>query len=93
MRQTDSGFTEFHDVKVEHDEVLGAPNAFILAFIQSERGSLFAPIVQLIFANVYLGIAHGTRRSPEVHPYPGQALETGRGSTINRGSLRPPRLW
>ena len=59
MRQTDSGSTEFHNVKVEPDEVLGAPNAFILAFIQSERGSLFAPIVQLIFANVYLGIAHG----------------------------------
>ena len=59
MRQTDSGSTEFHNVKVEPDEVLGAPNAFILAFIESERGSLFAPIVQLIFANVYLGIAHG----------------------------------
>jgi alkylation response protein AidB-like acyl-CoA dehydrogenase len=59
MRQTDSGSTDFHDVKVEPDEVLGAPNAFIVAFLQSERGSLFAPIVQLIFANVYLGIAHG----------------------------------
>ncbi|MBS4102752.1 acyl-CoA dehydrogenase family protein [Tsukamurella paurometabola] len=59
MRQTDSGSTDFDNVKVEADEVLGAPNAFILAFIQSERGSLFAPIVQLIFANVYLGIAHG----------------------------------
>nr|AAV49167.1 DszC [Rhodococcus sp. SDUZAWQ] len=59
MRQTDSGSTDFHNVKVEPDEVLGAPNAFVLAFIQSERGSLFAPIAQLIFANVYLGIAHG----------------------------------
>ncbi len=59
MRQTDSGSTEFHNVKVYPNEVLGAPNAFILAFMQSKRGSLWTPVVQLIFSNVYLGIAHG----------------------------------
>jgi len=59
MRQTDSGSTEFHNVKVYPDEVLGAPNAFIQAFIDGTRGSLWTPIVQLIFSNVYLGIAHG----------------------------------
>ncbi|HXF07427.1 MAG TPA: acyl-CoA dehydrogenase family protein [Candidatus Acidoferrales bacterium] len=59
MRQTDSGSTEFHNAKVYPDEVLGAPNAFILAFMQAKRGSLWTPIVQLIFSNVYLGIAHG----------------------------------
>lgn len=59
MRQTDSGSTEFHNVKVYPDEVLGAPNSFILAFMGSKRGSLWTPMVQLIFSNVYLGIAHG----------------------------------
>lgn len=59
MRQTDSGSTEFHNVKVYPDEVLGAPNAFILAFMGSKRGSLWTPVVQLTFSNVYLGIAHG----------------------------------
>jgi len=59
MRQTDSGSTEFHNVKVYPEEVLGTPNAFIQAFIDSTRASLWTPIVQLIFSNVYLGIAHG----------------------------------
>ena len=59
MRQTDSGSTAFHNVKVYPDEVLGAPNSFIQAFMEGKRGSLWTPIVQLIFSNVYLGIAHG----------------------------------
>jgi len=59
MRQTDSGSTEFHNVKVHPDEVLGAPNSFIQAFMDSKRGSLWTPVVQLIFSNVYLGTAHG----------------------------------
>lgn len=59
MRQTDSGSTEFHNVKVYPDEVLGKPNSFIQAFIDGTRGSLWTPIAQLIFSNVYLGIAHG----------------------------------
>jgi len=59
MRQTDSGSTEFHNAKVYPDEVLGAPNSFILAFMGVKRGSLWTPMVQLIFSNVYLGIAHG----------------------------------
>jgi alkylation response protein AidB-like acyl-CoA dehydrogenase len=59
MRQTDSGSTEFHNVKVYPDEVPGAPNSFIQAFMDSKRGSLWTPVVQLIFSNVYLGIAHG----------------------------------
>jgi alkylation response protein AidB-like acyl-CoA dehydrogenase len=59
MRQTDSGSTEFHNAKVYPDEVLGEPNSFILAFMTAKRGSLWTPMVQLIFANVYLGIAHG----------------------------------
>lgn len=59
MRQTDSGSTAFHQVHIEPDEVLGAPNAFILAFLNSERGSLWTPMVQLIFSTVYLGIARG----------------------------------
>ncbi len=59
MRQTDSGSTEFHNAKVYPNEVLGAPNAFILAFMGAKRGSLWTPMVQLIFSTVYLGIAHG----------------------------------
>ena len=74
MRQTDSGSTTFHQVHVEPGEVLGEPNAFILAFMNSERGSLWTPMVQLIFSTVYLGIAHG-------------ALETARDYT--RTQSRP----
>ncbi len=59
MRRTDSGTTEFHDVEVRADEVLGGPNAVLSAFFQFQRGSLFGPLVQLAFVNVYLGIARG----------------------------------
>ncbi|WIM85934.1 acyl-CoA dehydrogenase family protein [Candidatus Mycobacterium wuenschmannii] len=59
MRRTDSGTTDFDDVVVRPDEVLGGPNAVLNAFFQFQRGSLFAPLVQLIFVNVYLGIAQG----------------------------------
>jgi alkylation response protein AidB-like acyl-CoA dehydrogenase len=59
MRQTDSGSTEFRNAKVYPDEVLGEPNAFIHAFMDTKRGSLWTPTAQLTFSTVYLGIAHG----------------------------------
>lgn len=59
MRRTDSGSTEFRNVKVEPEDVLGVPNAFVQAFVGSTRGSLWTPAAQLVFSNVYLGIAHG----------------------------------
>jgi len=59
MRRTDSGTTEFHDVEVRPDEVLGGPNAVLSALFQFQRGSLFGPLVQLVFVNVYLCIARG----------------------------------
>ncbi|AMU26594.1 dibenzothiophene desulfurization enzyme C [Mycobacteroides abscessus] len=59
MRRTDSGTVEFHDVEVRADEVLGGPNAIINDFFQFQPASLFGPLVQLSFANVYLGIAQG----------------------------------
>ena len=59
MRRTDSGTTEFHNVEVRADEVLGDPNSIINAFFQLQPASLFGPMVQLAFANVYLGIAQG----------------------------------
>lgn len=74
MRQTDSGSTEFRNVKVHPDEVLGPPNAFVLAFTGNTRGSLWTPAAQLTFSHVYLGIAHG-------------ALEAGREYT--RSQTRP----
>lgn len=74
MRRTDSGTTEFHNVAVRPDEVLGKPNAILEAFLASGRGSLFGPIVQLVFSSVYLGIARG-------------ALETAREYT--RTQARP----
>jgi alkylation response protein AidB-like acyl-CoA dehydrogenase len=59
MRQTDSGSTEFHNAKVYPDEVLGAPNSVVQAFVTSNRGSLWTPTIQIIFSSVYLGAAHG----------------------------------
>ncbi|MCI4675931.1 acyl-CoA dehydrogenase family protein [Candidatus Mycolicibacterium alkanivorans] len=59
QRRTDSGTTEFHDAKIEPEEVLGKPNAVIEAFAAASRPSIWTPLIQLVFANVYLGIAHG----------------------------------
>ncbi|CQD12794.1 dibenzothiophene desulfurization enzyme C [Mycolicibacterium conceptionense] len=42
MRRTDSGTTEFHNVAVRPDEVLGKPNAILEAFLASGRGSCSA---------------------------------------------------
>lgn len=59
MRQTDSGSTVFRNVRVHADEVLGPPNSMIEAFINSSRGSLWTPAIQLTFSYLYLGIAEG----------------------------------
>jgi alkylation response protein AidB-like acyl-CoA dehydrogenase len=63
MRRTDSGTTDFHQVEVLPHEVLGAPNSVITEFFTFGRASLFGPLVQLIFSNVYVGIATGALES------------------------------
>jgi alkylation response protein AidB-like acyl-CoA dehydrogenase len=57
MRQTDSGSTEFDNVVVRPEEILGSPNSVIEAFATGGRGSLWTPVAQLVFSAVYLGIA------------------------------------
>jgi alkylation response protein AidB-like acyl-CoA dehydrogenase len=57
MRQTDSGSTDFDNVIIRPEEVLGGPNNVIDAFANGKRGSLWTPAVQLVFSAVYLGIA------------------------------------
>lgn len=56
QRQTESGSVAFHNVLIRRDEVLGNPDS-------SEHPSPFAtlitPLGQLIFVNLYLGIALG----------------------------------
>jgi alkylation response protein AidB-like acyl-CoA dehydrogenase len=54
QRQTDSGTVEFYDVELREDEVLASPGPF-----GSVRASLRPCIAQLIFGNVFLGIAEG----------------------------------
>ncbi|MCS5690807.1 acyl-CoA dehydrogenase family protein [Cyanobium sp. FGCU-6] len=54
QRQTDSGTVEFRGVRIHRSELLRTPGPF-----GSIRASLRPCIAQLIFANVYLGIAEG----------------------------------
>lgn len=54
QRQTDSGTVEFHDVVFEESEFLRSPGP-----LGSVRASLRPCIAQLIFSNVFLGIAEG----------------------------------
>ncbi|MFN9547455.1 MAG: acyl-CoA dehydrogenase family protein [Cyanobacteriota bacterium] len=54
QRQTDSGTVEFRGVRINASELLRTPGPF-----GSIRASLRPCIAQLIFANVYLGIAEG----------------------------------
>lgn len=54
QRQTDSGTVEFRGVRIHRSELLRTPGPF-----GSTRASLRPCIAQLIFANVYLGIAEG----------------------------------
>ncbi len=54
QRQTDSGTVEFHGVRIHASELLRSPGPF-----GSTRASLRPCIAQLVFANVYLGIAEG----------------------------------
>lgn len=55
QRQTDSGSVEFHDVRVNKDEMLGAPGSFFATTF----ATLWPVVAQLIIGNVYLGIALG----------------------------------
>jgi len=54
QRQTDSGTVEFRDVMVADDEFLLTPGP-----LGSMRASLRSCIAQLIFSNVFLGLADG----------------------------------
>ncbi|MDB6078231.1 MAG: Acyl-CoA dehydrogenase [Akkermansiaceae bacterium] len=54
QRQTDSGTVELHDVALADSELLRTPGPF-----GSVRASLRPCLAQLIFANVFLGIAEG----------------------------------
>lgn len=54
QRQTDSGSVDFRGVRIDATELLTTPGPF-----GSTRASLRPCIAQLIFANVYLGIAEG----------------------------------
>jgi alkylation response protein AidB-like acyl-CoA dehydrogenase len=54
QRQTDSGTVEFQNVMVDADEFLLTPGP-----LGSTRASLRSCIAQLIFSNVFLGLAEG----------------------------------
>jgi alkylation response protein AidB-like acyl-CoA dehydrogenase len=54
QRQTDSGTVEFREVMVADDELLLTPGP-----LGSTRASLRSCIAQLIFSNVFLGLAEG----------------------------------
>lgn len=59
QRRTDSGTTDFHDARIEADEVFGAPNSVVQAFVESSKASVWTASTQLTFAYLYLGVAHG----------------------------------
>lgn len=69
QRQTDSGTVEFRGVRIHEAELLRSPGPF-----GSTRASLRPCIAQLVFANVYLGIAEGAlqeaRAYLQAHPQP-----------------------
>ncbi|WP_020168365.1 MULTISPECIES: acyl-CoA dehydrogenase family protein [Methylotenera] len=54
QRQTDSGSAEFNNLRVEYDELLMNPGP-----LSSPFSSLRSLVAQLIFTNIYLGIAEG----------------------------------
>ena len=54
QRQTDSGTVELHDVVIDDSEILRSPGPF-----GSVRASLRPCVAQIIFSNIYLGIAEG----------------------------------
>jgi alkylation response protein AidB-like acyl-CoA dehydrogenase len=54
QRQTDSGSAEFHQLQVEDHELLMQPGP-----LSSPFASLRSLVAQLIFTNIYLGIAEG----------------------------------
>lgn len=55
QRQTDSGSVVFDNVRIEPDEMLGAPGSFFATTFSS----LWPMTAQLVIGNVYLGIALG----------------------------------
>jgi alkylation response protein AidB-like acyl-CoA dehydrogenase len=69
QRQTDSGGAEFNELRITQDEVLDNPGPLSSAF-----SSLRSLIAQLIFTNIYLGIAEG-------------ALEEARGYTLQNSRV------
>lgn len=56
QRQTESGSVAFHNVLIHRDEILGNPDS---NEPPSPFTTLFTPFGQLIFVNLYLGIALG----------------------------------
>lgn len=54
QRQTDSGSAEFHQLQIEDHELLMQPGP-----LSSPFASLRSLVAQLIFTNIYLGIAEG----------------------------------
>lgn len=58
QRNTDSGGTDFDDVPVEADDILGPPGP-----LGSPRASLRPCIAQSVFVNVYAGIARGALKA------------------------------
>lgn len=55
QRQTDSGSAEFNNLRVEYHELLMNPGP-----LSSPFSSLRSLVAQLIFTNIYLGIAEGS---------------------------------
>ncbi len=62
QRQTDSGTVEFRSVRIHQAELLLSPGPF-----GSPRASLRPCIAQLVFANVYLGIAEGALQEAKAY--------------------------
>jgi alkylation response protein AidB-like acyl-CoA dehydrogenase len=62
QRQTDSGTVEFRSVRIHRSELLRTPGPF-----GSTRASLRPCVAQLIFANVYLGIAEGALQEAKAY--------------------------
>jgi alkylation response protein AidB-like acyl-CoA dehydrogenase len=56
QRQTDSGSVEFHNVLIKRSEILGDPES---QDHPSPFSTLVTPLIQIVFANFYLGIALG----------------------------------
>jgi alkylation response protein AidB-like acyl-CoA dehydrogenase len=76
QRQTDSGSTRFTDVPVHEDEILASPGP-----LGSTFASLRPCIPQLVFTNIFLGIAEGALAEAKQYvrtrtrPWPGSKVE------------------